>query len=122
MQVMLDEDAVQSARDILKGKYDDMVAMFLDNSRERIDEIKQGIDKDDAEAVIRPAHTLKSTSRQMGAFRLAEIALMVEKEAKAIANEDSASEQQNMDHISQAITDLSEILAETEKAFDDLGS
>lgn len=121
MSMMLDENAVQSARGILKGRYDDMVVMFLDNSRERINEIKQGIYKDDAEAIIRPAHTLKSTSRQMGAFRLAEIALMVEKEAKAIVNGDSSLEQ-SMDHIAQAITDLSEILVETEKAFDDFGS
>lgn len=80
--VILDLEAVGNARDVLKADYNAMVHIFLQNSLERIEEIQKALDGRDVEAIIRPAHTLKSTSRQMGAVKMADTAMRIEYTAK----------------------------------------
>lgn len=115
--VILDEEAVNSAREILKGKYDSMVTVYIENSREYINEMTKALQANDVEAIIRPAHTLKSTSKQMGAMKLSEIAKNIEYMAKALAQGETESRQQNIDTISQSLANLNQTLNETKDAF-----
>jgi HPt (histidine-containing phosphotransfer) domain-containing protein len=50
----------------------DLVETYLADAPTQLDEIDAAIAADDAEALIRPAHTLKSSSATVGAMRLAE--------------------------------------------------
>lgn len=116
--LLLDEQAVATARDILKAKFDTMVAVYIDNSWERIDEILKAINEDDIEGVIRPAHTLKSTSKQMGAVKLSYLAKDVEYIAKAV-HKGEAEEGQDMQTISEALDGLRSAMEQTQQAFED---
>ncbi len=115
--VVLDPDAVENARSILKDKYGEMVNVYIDNSWERVEEISDAINSNDIEAIIRPAHTLKSTSKQMGAMKLSDISKDIEQIAKALNNGEAADDQ-TIETISKAVTDMKVMLSETKRAFD----
>ncbi len=106
---LLDEEATQQARLILKDKYDDMVGVFITNSRERLEELHQAITSGVVEEMVRPAHTLKSTSMQMGAIALSDKAKELEKLAKS---GNSITHMMRM-YISQ----ISDLLEATDEAF-----
>ncbi len=79
---LLDKEAMENARSILKDKYPEMVDIFIKNSWERLEEIDKSFESTETEILKRAAHTLKSTSRQMGAMRLGHLAERLEKCAK----------------------------------------
>lgn len=83
---ILNMGAVKEARETLEDEYSEMLEIYIGNSLDYIGDISEALDKGDIESVIRPAHTLKSTSRQMGAIQLSEKAREVEYIAKAIRN------------------------------------
>ncbi|MFN3701689.1 MAG: response regulator [Alphaproteobacteria bacterium] len=85
LQDLIDPQAVLSARHILKNKYDEMLTLYLNTSRGQISDIQKAFAFKNYEEIIRPAHTLKSTSRQMGALMLSEIAQSIEYAAKNAA-------------------------------------
>lgn len=114
---LLDDEAVENARSILKAKYDDMVHVYIDNSWERVEEIIKAINENDVEAIIRPAHTLKSTSKQMGALKLSDMAKDIEYSAKAINNNDSEN-QGNIEDIARHMEEMKLLLSETKRAFE----
>lgn len=118
---ILDTEAVENARSILKSKYDEMVNVYIDNSWERIEEIMQAINENDIEAVIRPAHTLKSTSNQMGALKLSDMAKEIEYTAKAIHKGD-AENGEGLKDIDASMEDIKVMLSETKRAFDKMAA
>lgn len=73
---------VQIARETLKDKYPDILKLYLETTQGQIKDISSAFDADQIESIIRPAHTLKSTSRQMGAPVLANYAFEIEVAAK----------------------------------------
>lgn len=79
---VLDFKAIETARDILKDKFKDMIDMYLENSLIYIGAIEKSYEGRITESLIHPAHTLKSTSKQMGATQLAQIAEKIEIMAK----------------------------------------
>ena len=52
---------------------DEMIALFLENARERLAAAMAGLDADDAAAVEHAMHSLKSSSAQLGALRLSRL-------------------------------------------------
>ncbi|MEM9987974.1 MAG: response regulator, partial [Pseudomonadota bacterium] len=118
---VLDEDAVENARSILKGKYDEMVNVYIENSWARLDEMTNAIDQSDVESIIRPAHTLKSTSKQMGAVHLSDIAKQIEVSARELMQSEDLNEQ-NIDSIALAMNDLKSALTDTKRAFDKMAA
>ena len=87
ISTVLDLPTVANARKMLKGRYDEMVHVYLDTSEEYVTALKQAISAENIEDMIRPAHSLKSSSRQMGAAKLAEFAFEIEKAAKSATRE-----------------------------------
>ncbi len=115
----LDADAVANARKILKDKYSEMVLVYIENGQEHIDELSKAIKKNDAESVIRPAHTLKSSSKQMGAIKLSNISKEVEYFAKEMQKNGSNS-CEDWEFISEKTGLMKQVLSETKQAFDQL--
>lgn len=113
---ILDMEAVEDARSTLKDEYDDMVTVYTGSSQDRIQEIMAALAANDVEAVIRPAHTLKSTSSQMGAFKLSEIAKKVEYTAKAIHKGETEKEQ-TIEDIVHLMNDIEVLYEQTCQAF-----
>jgi PAS domain S-box-containing protein len=59
--------------------YEKYIALFLSDSQQRIDGLRQEIVAGDAETVVREAHTLKGGSRELGAAPLSEVCEQLEK-------------------------------------------
>ena len=117
---VLDDEAVLNAKSILKEKYAEMVDIYIQNSRERIEEIETAIENDNVDGLIRPAHSLKSTSMQMGAVSLSDIAKTIEAEARAFQQNEVNSNASNI--ISINIEKLRPALSKTQKAFSDIAA
>ena len=56
----------------------DLVATYVSEGGEHLDAMEQAARIGDAGAIVRPAHTLKSSSAALGAMRLAQIAREIE--------------------------------------------
>jgi two-component system, sensor histidine kinase and response regulator len=83
-QVVLDEDALDRLMRI--GGQDfviEMITLFLDNAPRRVASARTALDAGDFQALYRAAHSLKSTSANLGAQRLRLVAERVEAMAAA---------------------------------------
>src|SRR4051812_16268505 len=56
----------------------DLVETYLRESRDHLSAMEQATESNDAGAIVRPAHTLKSSSAALGAMRLAQVAREIE--------------------------------------------
>ncbi|MFC7292589.1 Hpt domain-containing protein [Hirschia litorea] len=81
---LIDQPAVDEARQLLKEKYETIVPLFVQNTKEMISQVKVALDSNELEQIIRPAHSLKSSAKQMGAIGLATRAKSLEAFAKEI--------------------------------------
>lgn len=79
---IVDYTLLEEARSILKDKFDLLLDHYIEDVETYIREIETAAAGGDLEAAIRPAHTIKSTSKRMGALRLADIAKDIELAAK----------------------------------------
>ena len=102
---VLNEDIVNAARDSLQDKFSMMVEFYLEDAADYIAQIQAGLADDDPQKVVAPAHTLKSSSRQLGATQVGEIAAWLEEAARTAEGSESG------------VADLSARAAELSEAF-----
>jgi HPt (histidine-containing phosphotransfer) domain-containing protein len=69
---------------------DELVDTFLDDAATQLAALRAAAAADDASAAVRPAHSLKSSSTNVGATRLAELARAIEADGRAGAVPDLA--------------------------------
>jgi len=112
--VVLDMIAVTEARNILKDKFADMIPVFITNSRDYFNQMYASFIANDIESMQRPAHTLKSTSRQMGATLMAEKTVAIENVIKAGVNDNTP------ERLKVLLDEFEISLAETETALNGL--
>lgn len=62
---------------------DDLVDTYLSDADEQLDAMRSAAAIDDPETLLRPAHTLKSSSANMGALGLADQCRSLEMDARA---------------------------------------
>ncbi len=67
-----------------------LVETFLADSAGQIDAVEAAVQADDAAGLVRPAHTLKSSSATVGAMRLASRARMLEVAGRSGGIDDEA--------------------------------
>lgn len=84
---MAEENHVDSATvdmlvEILEDGFPTLVETFIADSRLRISEIRAGLEKGDADAVRRSAHSLKGSSSNVGAGVLTELSQQLEVAAR----------------------------------------
>lgn len=75
---LFDLDALAEAKETMKAKFPTMIQYFLEDSESYIAAVKASIEANNVEGIIAPSHTLKSSSRQIGAQRLSNIAKNIE--------------------------------------------
>ena len=73
---ILDEMVETTGGDI--GFVRELVETYLADAPEQLDAINAAVQADDAAALVRPAHTLKSSSATVGAMRLSSVARELE--------------------------------------------
>ena len=76
------EELVSSVGDD-RGFVEDLARTFLTDAAAHLAAIEDAQSRGDAEAIVRPAHTLKSSSATLGCLRLASLARGIELEGKA---------------------------------------
>ena len=74
------EDELQ---EIMDEDYLDLLRTYLGNAPELIGQTRMAIESGDAAAMVLPVHSLKSSSANVGAMRLSELAKEAEQLAKA---------------------------------------
>jgi HPt (histidine-containing phosphotransfer) domain-containing protein len=62
---------------------EDLARTFLADAETHLAAIEAARSTDDAEAIVRPAHTLKSSSATLGCLRLASVARILELQGRA---------------------------------------
>ncbi|HVV96059.1 MAG TPA: ATP-binding protein [Rhodanobacteraceae bacterium] len=79
----LDTAIIGDLLDTMGGEFGDLVRVYLEDAPERVRELESAAGTGDAAAQIAPAHTLKSSSANIGATALSELARGIEHAARA---------------------------------------
>lgn len=78
---ILDEALLAEAKALLKDKFDMLLGCYIEDVEAYIREMQDAAEKHNPEGLVRPAHTIKSTSKRMGAVRLSDLARDIEQRA-----------------------------------------
>ena len=81
-----------------------MVKLYIEDIEAYIGEIQLACASNDITGAVRPAHTIKSTSKRMGALKLAEMAKDIELAAR---------ETQNIDEIQTKLDEMTPVFEKT---------
>lgn len=82
--MLLDKEAMEDVKAAMKDKFGMMVEFYLDDAKTYIQEIEAAISESDVEKIVAPAHTLKSSSRQLGVVQVADYAMELEERAREV--------------------------------------
>ena len=84
-QQAVDPEALDRLLEMTGGDPDflaELIDTFLEDAVAQLEALRTAVSAGDAEAAIRPAHSLKSNSASMGADRLAELSRALEADAR----------------------------------------
>jgi HPt (histidine-containing phosphotransfer) domain-containing protein len=84
--VTLDPNAMTRLLDITGGDVafvDELVDTFIDDATDQLDSLRAAGAASDASAIVRPAHSLKSNSDNVGAMVLADLCRSLEADGRA---------------------------------------
>nr|WP_281377997.1 hybrid sensor histidine kinase/response regulator [Chiayiivirga flava] len=79
---VLNERIVDDLREIMGGEFLTLIRVFLEDAPGAIRRLQAAADNNDLAALVAPAHTLKSTSANLGALDLSEQARVIETGAR----------------------------------------
>jgi DNA-binding response OmpR family regulator len=105
---ILDMTAVIESKQILKDKYPSMLNYYVEDVTNYMDEIRTALETGIIKSAIRPAHTIKSSSRRMGAAKLSDLA----KDLELAANEDDCE----IESLRQKLGDMTVVFESTRNA------
>ncbi|PZO84514.1 MAG: hypothetical protein DI626_08275, partial [Micavibrio aeruginosavorus] len=74
----IDEELLEEARSIMKDKFDFFIDCFIEDVEKYIADIDTAMNSREVQNMILPAHTIKSTSKRIGAVMLSDIAKHIE--------------------------------------------
>ena len=77
----LDMKIVEDLKEMMGSDYQSLIRIYLEDSPKLIYQIQSALDNRDCQALVAPAHTLKSSSANLGALALSSIAKTIEKSA-----------------------------------------
>jgi signal transduction histidine kinase/CheY-like chemotaxis protein/HPt (histidine-containing phosphotransfer) domain-containing protein len=79
----LDAVVISDLLDTMGGEFGDLVRIYLEDAPQRLGELEAAAKSGDAAAQVSPAHTLKSSSANIGAMGLSDLAKGIEHAARA---------------------------------------
>jgi signal transduction histidine kinase/CheY-like chemotaxis protein len=80
---VIDDAVLRELQEIMDEDYLDLLRTYLRHAPELVEQIRKAIEGGDAAAMVLPVHSLKSSSANVGAMRLSELARQAEQLAKA---------------------------------------
>ncbi|OOZ37228.1 hybrid sensor histidine kinase/response regulator [Solemya velesiana gill symbiont] len=78
----IDKEVISELYEIMEEDFTSLLESFLENSPVCLDQIEEGIREGDCKKAIIPAHSLKSSSANVGAMHLSELAKSMEMAAR----------------------------------------
>lgn len=81
-QDIIDEVIFSEAKAMMQQKFQRIIGYYLEDTQSYIETIIQGVSSRDASLIIPAAHTIKSSSRQLGAIKLSEKSALLEEIAR----------------------------------------
>jgi signal transduction histidine kinase/CheY-like chemotaxis protein/HPt (histidine-containing phosphotransfer) domain-containing protein len=81
-QTMLDMQVVEELQDIMEEEFPAIIRGYIEHAPTLMRELDEGVAAADAGRLVRPAHSLKSSSANVGAMQLAELSQAVEHAAR----------------------------------------
>ncbi len=110
---ILDEESVSAAKQIMKGKFPTMLQYFLEDTDAYLMRMRTGMAEKKTEEIVSTAHTIKSSSLQIGAVRMSDIAQEIEEAARAQVENGCC----DREFFAPLVTRLEETFAATKAAF-----
>jgi CheY-like chemotaxis protein/HPt (histidine-containing phosphotransfer) domain-containing protein len=80
--IVLDKQILDDLIDIMGDEFRDLVQIYLEDSPKALAKLAEAAEKDDPKLLVGPAHSLKSTSANLGAIALSDLARDVEQDAR----------------------------------------
>jgi len=77
-ETVVDEQVISELREVMGEEFQGLIATYLDNTPALIFQIREAMDAGDIESLILPAHSLKSSSANIGAMQMSELARKLE--------------------------------------------
>jgi HPt (histidine-containing phosphotransfer) domain-containing protein len=106
-------ESVEEIKSMMNDKFAMMVQFFLEDTVGYLDTINTGLAADDASQVVSPAHTIKSSAKQLGADKLSEFA----KKMENLSREISEGEGGDMAELKSLAAQLQDAFNEIEPEF-----
>lgn len=78
MTGILNQESIDEVKSIMKDKFPMMIEYFIEDSHGYIASINEGIEANDLKKIKSSAHTIKSSSNQLGAEKMSGIAKEIE--------------------------------------------
>ncbi len=79
---LIDETTLETLKEIMEDEFGSLISSYLEDSPSHVDDIHKASQEADKEILIRAAHTLKSSSNNVGATALGDVAKDIEQFAK----------------------------------------
>lgn len=79
----LDQEIVRDLLDVMGEEFTELVGVYLEDTPKNLALLETAAGRNDSNGLIAPSHSLKSTSANLGAMTLAEIAKRIEHEARS---------------------------------------
>jgi signal transduction histidine kinase/DNA-binding response OmpR family regulator len=74
----INREVVDDLKDIMGAEFDSLVRVFLEDAPRSIARLRQAAEGGEVDLMVGPAHTLKSTSANLGAMELSAVAKLIE--------------------------------------------
>jgi signal transduction histidine kinase/CheY-like chemotaxis protein/HPt (histidine-containing phosphotransfer) domain-containing protein len=78
----IDQEIIQDLLEMMGNEFTDLVRVYLEDTPKSLAQLEQAAQSGDVEGLIAPAHSLKSTSANLGALALSEMAKRIEHGAR----------------------------------------
>jgi HPt (histidine-containing phosphotransfer) domain-containing protein len=79
----VDQEVIQDLLEMMGNEFTDLVRVYLEDTPKSIGLLERAAARGDVEGMIAPAHSLKSTSANLGALRLSDMAKRMEHGARS---------------------------------------
>jgi len=86
---IIDNIAFEEAKKSMQHKFPKIMGYFFEDTTSYIDTINQGLAQQDASLIMPAAHTIKSSSRQLGGAKLSDVAALLEQKAREYMKEET---------------------------------
>lgn len=80
---LLDEIVMEEARATMRDKFPRLIEYYLEDTESYLQKMDAALQENDPIALVPPAHITKSSSRQLGLMRVAEIAAYIESTSRS---------------------------------------